>query len=157
MWAAKTLSDMRLIDQLGLQPHPEGGWYRETWRAEPDGEGRSRGTAILFLLKSDESSHWHRVDADELWLWQGGDPLDLAIAEKDVGPVNTVRLGGEPEAGEALQGLVPAGAWQAARPAPPREGSSGYCLVSCLVVPGFDFAGFELAPPDWSPGGEATT
>ena len=138
-----------LIEQLQLEAHPEGGWYRETWRSEADASGRSRGTAIVFLLKARESSHWHRVDAEEMWLWQGGDPLDLAIAESDAGPVRTIRLGSDIARGEALQGLVPAGAWQAARPA---EGAAGYVLVSCVVVPGFDFAGFELAPPGWAPG-----
>lgn len=141
-----------LIEQLGLSAHPEGGWFRETWRADPDPSGRARGTAILFLLKSGEASHWHRVDADEMWIWQGGDRLDLAIADADTGPVRTIRLGGNVSAGEALQGLVPKGAWQAARPAPAPTGAAGYTLVTCTVVPGFDFAGFELAEPGWQPG-----
>ena len=138
-----------LIEQLQLQAHPEGAWYRETWRAEPDASGRARGTAILFLLKAGESSHWHRVDADELWLWQCGDPLELSIADDDIGPVHAVALGSDIAAGENLQGLVPKGAWQAARSV---QGRAGYTLVSCIVVPGFDFAGFELAPPEWAPG-----
>ena len=140
----------RLVEQLQLEAHPEGGWYRETWRAEPDATGRARGTAIIFLLKAGESSHWHRVDADEMWLWQGGDPLELLIANDDAGPVSTTMLGSDPAAGEHLQGLVPAGAWQAARPFAPAGG--GYSLVTCVVVPGFDFAGFELAPAGWEPG-----
>lgn len=140
-----------LIEQLQLSAHPEGGWYRETWRGDANASGRASGTAILFLLKADESSHWHRVDADEMWIWQGGDALNLEIAEGDAGPVRTVRLGSNVDAGEHLQGLVPTGAWQAARPAGERH---GYTLVSCMVVPGFEFAGFELAPPGWAPAQE---
>jgi hypothetical protein len=147
-------SAQTLIEQLRLSPHPEGGWYRETWRgsgrADAAAGGRAGGTAIVFLLKAGEASHWHRVDADELWLWQGGDALELRIADGDAGPVETLRLGGDVAAGEHLQGLVPTGAWQAARPAP--GGTAGYCLVSCVVVPGFEFAGFELAAPGWEPG-----
>ncbi len=139
-----------LIEQLELAPHPEGGWYRETWRAEKGANGRALGTAIIFLLKASERSHWHRVDADEMWLWQGGDPLHLHIAARDEGPVETLILGNDPSAGEWLQGLVPNGAWQAAEPT--GSGALGYTLVSCVVVPGFNFAGFELAAPDWSPG-----
>jgi uncharacterized protein len=143
-------SAQTLIEQLRLLPHPEGGWYRETWRANAaDGE-RAGATAILFLLKAEEASHWHRVDADELWIWQGGDALELGIAASDTGPVETIRLGDAVTAGEQLQGLVPAGAWQAARPA--TRGTAGYSLASCVVVPGFDFAGFELAPAGWEPG-----
>ncbi|EAQ27939.1 hypothetical protein NAP1_10108 [Erythrobacter sp. NAP1] len=140
-----------LIEQLQMQPHPEGGWYAETWRADSDGSGRARGTAIHFLLKAGEASHWHRVDADEMWLWQGGDPLELGIAGGDEGPAHWLRLGSDVAGGEKLQGLVPTGAWQAARPV---EGPAGYALVSCVVVPGFEFAGFELAPPGWAPGQE---
>ena len=141
-----------LIEQLGLEAHPEGGWFRETWRAPVDASGRSAGTAILFMLKTDESSHWHRVDADEMWLWQGGDPLDLLIAKEDSGPVEKLRLGPLTTCGTAaLQGLAPKGAWQAARPVVIPQGGAGYTLVSCVVVPGFEFSGFELASPGWEP------
>ena len=143
-----------LIEQLQLNAHPEGGWFKETWRAGADSSGRARGTAIVFLLKAGEASHWHRVDADEMWIWQGGDPLDLAIADDDAGPVRIVRLGGDAMGGENLQGLVPKHAWQAARPAADGDGAAGYTLVSCIVVPGFEFTGFELAAPDWAPGKE---
>lgn len=139
-----------LIEQLELAPHPEGGWYRETWRADAGADGRPRGTAILFLLKAGERSHWHRVDADELWIWQGGDPLNLRIATSDQGPVETLSLGDNPGANQVLQGLVPKAAWQAAEPTDGIE--TGYTLVSCVVVPGFEFAGFELAEAGWSPG-----
>lgn len=145
-----------LIEQLKLAPHPEGGWYRETYRADADAVGRAKGTAILFLLKSNESSHWHRVDADEIWFWQAGDPLELQIADADAGPARSAILGGDVKQGEALQGLVPAGAWQAARLAPSAGHAIGYTLVSCVVVPGFEFAGFELAPPGWAPGKDAS-
>lgn len=151
-------SAQRLIEQLGLTAHPEGGWYRETWRGaaiaathgEGAADGRASGTAIIFLLQAGEASHWHTVDAAELWLWQAGDPLELRLAASDEGPVRSVILGSDVEAGQQLQGLVAPGEWQAARPAgDPRY---GYSLVSCVVVPGFDFAGFTLAPPGWEPG-----
>ena len=138
-----------LIEQLSLQAHPEGGWYRETYRADAGPDGRASWTAINFLLKSGERSHWHRVDADELWVWQGGDPLELLISESNDGPVQNIILGGKARAGQSLQGLVPPHAWQAARPV---TGNAGYALASCIVTPGFEFAGFELAAPDWAPG-----
>lgn len=136
----------RLIDALGLEPHPEGGWYRETWRAEaPPGE-RAAATAILFLLEAGQRSHWHRVDASELWLFHAGSALDLRTAPGDSGPVSNVRLGGDVLAGERPQLLVAPGEWQSA------EAGDGWALVSCIVSPGFDFAGFTLAPPGWAPG-----
>jgi predicted cupin superfamily sugar epimerase len=133
-----------IIRALDLGPHPEGGHYRETWRDVPadgtPGGTRGAGTAILFLLQAGERSHWHRVDATELWLWQAGAPLELQVA-----PHPASCLGPNLAAGERLQGLVPMHAWQAAR-------SLGrWTLCSCVVAPAFDFAGFELAPPDWSP------
>ena len=134
----------QLIAALGLQPHPEGGHYRETFRAPaPDG-ARSSGTAILFLLKAGEVSHWHRVDATEIWHWHRGAPLALSIAEN--GARTALRLGPVVEAGESPQGVVPAGAWQMAR------SLGDYTLVGCTVSPGFEFAGFELAPQGWEPG-----
>ena len=138
-----------LIEQLDLQPHPEGGWYKETWKGPPRDDGRADGTAILFLLQAGE--HWHTVDAEEMWLWQGGDPLTLRIAPGDEGPVEAIRLGGDVAAGERLQGFVPTMAWQSAEALAPGEGAHGYSLVSCVVVPGFDFAGFTLAEPGWEP------
>lgn len=139
-----------VIRALDLRPHPEGGHYRETWRDVPAGGGRGVGTAILFLLQAGERSHWHRVDAAELWLWQGGAPLRLWI-----GPGSPLRIGpslatdatlpGETLPGETLQGVVPAHAWQAA------ESLGRWTLCSCIVAPAFAFAGFELAAPGWSP------
>lgn len=146
-------SAQNLIEQLGLAAHPEGGWYRETWRGEAGPDGRASGTAIIFLLCAGEASHWHTVDAAELWLWQAGDPVELRLSATDAGPARSVILGSDVAAGQQLQGLVAPGEWQAARPhgAPVH----GYSLVSCVVVPGFDFAGFRLAPPGWEPGSGA--
>ena len=142
-----------LIERLGLAPHPEGGWFRETWRA-PSSEGeRAASTAILFLLEAHQRSHWHRVDADEVWLWHAGDALKLSTAPEDNGPVASVILGPELQTGQGVQHVVPAGHWQAAEPSP--GGRSGFVLVSCVVAPGFDFSGFTLAEPGWSPGSGA--
>jgi predicted cupin superfamily sugar epimerase len=143
-----------LIEQLGLAAHPEGGWYKETWRGDAGPDGRAQGTAIIFLLRSGEASHWHTVDAAELWLWQAGDPVELRLAASDAGPARSVILGSDVAAGQHLQGVVAPGEWQAARPATGYGGEArfGYSLVSCVVVPGFDFAGFRLAAPGWEPG-----
>jgi predicted cupin superfamily sugar epimerase len=135
-----------MIDALGLRPHPEGGWYAETWRA-PAGRGeRPTSSAILYLLRSGEESRWHRVDADEIWQFVAGDDLELRVATTDRSPVVTHRLGGDVVAGDEPQVVVPAGAWQAARPL--RE----WTLVGCIVAPAFSFDGFELAPDGWEPG-----
>lgn len=134
----------QLIATLGLMPHPEGGWYQETWRAPASVGERSAGTAILFLLEADQRSHWHRVDADEHWFWHGGAPLLLSIAAPEEAAYD-VLLGSDIMAGHTPQACVPAHHWQAAAP------QGGWTLVSCTVTPGFDFAGFFLAPPDWSP------
>lgn len=151
-------SAQALIEQLQLAAHPEGGWYRETWRGTATPDGRAGGTAILFLLRAGEASHWHRVDAAELWLWQAGDPLELRLAAGDAGPVRSVVLGSDVAAGQQLQGLVAPDEWQAARCAPHALAGPqyGYSLVSCVVVPGFDFAGFTLAPQGWEPGDGAS-
>ena len=142
-------SAVALIEQLGLSAHPEGGWYKETWRGAIGPDGRASGTAIIFLLKAGEASHWHTVDAAELWLWQAGDPVELRLAAGDAGPVRSVVLGSNVSAGQQLQGVVAPGEWQAARPSGAPQ--HGYSLVSCVVVPGFDFAGFTLAAPGWEP------
>jgi len=134
-----------IIAQLGLQPHPEGGWFAEVYRSPAAAGERGALTTIYFLLKAGERSHWHRVDADELWLWHAGSPLDLMIGDAaDANPV-TIVLGGDVLAGYTPQARVPATRWQAA------DAHRGWALVSCIVVPGFDFAGFELAAPGWSP------
>jgi predicted cupin superfamily sugar epimerase len=136
-----------LIDALGLAPHPEGGWYRETWRAEAPAAERGSATAIYFLLEAGQRSHWHRVDASEVWLFHAGNALPLEVAASAAGPVTPARLGPAVLAGEVPQLRIPPGHWQAAR------ADRGWALVSCIVSPAFEFAGFELAPPDWSPRG----
>ncbi|MDI9849221.1 cupin domain-containing protein [Rhodoblastus sp. 17X3] len=164
--------DARAVrEALGLAPHPEGGAYREIWRDAPDGGGRGAATSILFLREAGERSHWHRVDAAELWIWQAGAPLKLEIARAP-GPSlrmersnpspslsrpesgflrdarndgKSVRLGPNLNAGETLQAVVPAHAWQAA------QSLGAWTLASCVVAPAFNFSGFELAPPGWSP------
>lgn len=135
-----------LIAALSLAPHPEGGWYRETWRA-PAGLGeRATATAIYFLLDGGGRSHWHRVDAAELWLWHAGHPITLSLAPDESTPATDVLLGPAIENGERPQLVVPVHGWQAA------HADRGWALVSCVVSPGFDFAGFTLASPSWSPG-----
>jgi uncharacterized protein len=131
-----------LAELLDMEPHPEGGWYKETWRSDVaftpegyDGE-RASATAIYFLLAPGEESRWHRVRSAEIWLWHSGGPLTLEYGEE---PVTTVTLGPDVGAGERPQVVVPAGAWQAARPAGDQP-----VLVSCIVSPGFDFADFTL-------------
>jgi predicted cupin superfamily sugar epimerase len=131
---------------LGLAAHPEGGWYRETWRDAPADGGRGAATSILFLLAAGEHSAWHRVDAAEIWAWHAGAPLRLQIAD-DAGS-RAVVLGPDLAAGQQLQAVVPAGVWQAARP------KGGWSLVGCIVAPAFEFAGFELAPADFTPSRE---
>jgi predicted cupin superfamily sugar epimerase len=144
------MSAAAIIAALGLQPHPEGGWYRELWRGAPGASGRAVATSIHFLLAAGEASHWHRVDAAEVWLWHAGDPLTLLLATNDAGPVSTIALGPEGEAGQVWHHVVQPGEWQAAVPL--AGGASGYSLMSCVVAPGFDFAGFTLAAPGWEPG-----
>jgi hypothetical protein len=136
----------QIIARLELQPHPEGGWFRQTWRADAGPRERPGGTAIHFLLEAHQRSHWHRVDAAEIWLWHAGAPIALSIASDEAGPAILHTLGPDVLAGEAPQVLVPTGHWQAAAPL------GGWALVSCVVVPGFSFDGFELAPPGWQPG-----
>ncbi|NKX45826.1 cupin domain-containing protein [Roseicyclus persicicus] len=127
----------QIIARLGLAPHPEGGHYRQTWVAE--GPGRPSGTCIYFLLRAGELSHWHRVDATEIWLWHAGAPLVLSLAATEAGPATDHLLTPDLDAG-APQLIVPAQHWQAART------TGDHTLVSCTVSPGFQFAGFTLAP-----------
>src|SRR5215472_16260563 len=135
-----------LAEQLDLAPHPEGGWYRETWRSpvslRPEGYGgqRSAATAIYFLLPPGEISRWHVVRSDELWLWHGGGPLILQLGGTGSEPTaeSAVVLGADLTAGHQPQAVVPGGVWQ--RAAADQEPA----LVSCVVVPGFDFADFRV-------------
>ena len=132
-----------IIRLLDLKPHPEGGHFRETFRDKTcDGSGRARSTAIYFLLARGERSHWHRIDAVEVWHYYAGAPLTLEIAESG-GARQTVKLGPDVIGGEQPQGIVPADAWQAA------ASTGDWTLVGCTVAPGFEFANFELAPKGW--------
>jgi predicted cupin superfamily sugar epimerase len=144
--ADPTQTAASVVRALALRPRPEDGHYRETWRDAPANGGRGAATAILFLLAAGERSHWHRVDAAELWLWHAGAALRLALSADGVG--ETVRrLGPDLAAGATLQAVVPAGCWQTA------ESMGAWTLVSCVVAPAFQFSGFDLAPPWWRPGG----
>jgi predicted cupin superfamily sugar epimerase len=139
-----------MIAALDLAAHPEGGWYRQTWAAAAGTDGRAAGTSILFLLEPGQRSHWHRIDATELWLFQAGAVLTLRLAagEAGEGGVREVRLGPDPLAGDVQQQVVAPGEWQAAE-----AGADGWTLVACVVVPGFLFEGFEMAPAGWAPPG----
>jgi predicted cupin superfamily sugar epimerase len=132
-----------MIASLGLQRHPEGGFYRETFRA-PDAP-RGASTSILFLLPAGERSRWHRVDADEHWLFHDGDALELLIADPASGARERIVLGRDVARGERPQAVVPRGWWQAARPL------GDWTLVGCVVAPAFEFARFEMAPEGWEP------
>jgi predicted cupin superfamily sugar epimerase len=139
------MSPEDIIRELSMQPHPEGGWYVQTFR---DTEGGSRGysTAIYYLLKAGERSHWHRVrDAAEVWHYYAGAPLSLHRAEHG-GSIEAITLGTDMPKGQRPQAIVPAGWWQSA------ETLGDYTLVGCTVAPGFQFTSFELAPPNWTPG-----
>ena len=137
-------SAAEIIARLELKPHPEGGHYRETFRdTRTDSDGRSRSTAIYFLLARGERSHWHRIDAVEVWHYYAGSALTLRVAD-DEGEWN-FRLGPNLAAGEQPQAIVPPDTWQAA------ESTGDWTLVGCTVAPGFEFAKFELADKDWSP------
>jgi predicted cupin superfamily sugar epimerase len=134
----------KVIAALGLQPHPEGGHFRETWRDHPADGTRGAGTAILFLLALDQFSHWHRVDAAELWIWQAGAPLVLSVSP-DGHDASAHWLGPDLGARQSLHHVVPAFHWQAA------TSLGAWTLVTCTVSPAFRFEGFEMAPPDWRP------
>jgi hypothetical protein len=140
-----TMDADEIIEHLQLVPHPEGGSYRETWRAPAGTNDRAAGSAIYFLLRRGEVSRWHRVDAAEVWHHYEGAPLELAVST-DGATERTAALGPDLAAGQRPQFVVPANAWQRAR-------SLGeHTLVGCTVSPAFEFAGFELAGDDWHPG-----
>ncbi len=127
-----------IIAALDLAPHPEGGFFRETWRATND--GRAHGTAIYFLLRGSDHNRWHKVDAAEIWHFHAGAPLVLSMSETDSGPARDTVLGTDLGAGQRPQVIVPPGHWQCAR------STGDYTLVGCTVSPGFEFAQFTLAP-----------
>lgn len=139
------LEAQQLIEALRLEPHPEGGWYRQTFRDSVDGK-RGASTAIYYLLAKGEKSHWHRVrDAAEVWHYYKGAPLELSIA-KDGEEAKAFVLGPDIQKGEEPQRTVPANEWQSAR------SLGDFTLVGCTVAPGFEFSSFEMAPPEWHPG-----
>ena len=133
-----------IIRALDLAPHPEGGWFRETWRAPAKDGERSVGTAIYYLLEADQFSHWHRVDAAEIWHWHSGAPLALTLSP-DGHDAEAKVLGPELAQHQRPQIIIPPGWWQTA------ASLGRFTLVSCTVSPGFEFSGFEMAPPDWRP------
>ena len=133
-----------IISALNMKPHPEGGHFVETFRDATDG-GRGHSTAIYYLLEAGDVSHWHRVlDAAEVWHWYAGGPLALTVSP-DGHDATALRLGPELTAGQRPQAVVPAGHWQTA------ESLGAWTLCGCTVAPGFKFASFEMAPPDWFP------
>lgn len=141
-----------IIAALGLEPHPEGGWYRQTWQAPARPGERPAGTAIYFLLAEGEVSHWHRIDATEIWHFYAGAPLVVSIAASAAGPAREHLLGPDLAKGALPQIFVPERHWQSART------TGAWSLVGCTVSPGFRFEGFELAPegfdiPRRGPGG----
>jgi uncharacterized protein len=145
---ASELTAAEVIRLLGLLPHPEGGHFRETFRdlATVDASGnpsRSASTAIYFLLAAGEVSRWHRVDAAEVWHWYAGAPLVLTVSDAD--GRREIRLGPDLAVGERPQAVVPAGTWQQA------ASLGAWTLVGATVAPGFEFAGFEMAPPGFEP------
>jgi uncharacterized protein len=133
----------QIVTYLGLAPHPEGGWYRETFRDSPRADGRAHSTAIYYLLRAGEVSRWHRIDAAEVWHWYAGDALELCIAQD--GATRHIVLGPDFACGQRPQAVVPAHHWQSARPL------GAYTLTGCTVAPGFEFSGFEIAPDPWTP------
>ncbi len=145
--APAVLTAADVVRLLDLAAHPEGGHFRETFR-DPrriDG-GRAASTAIYFLLARGERSHWHRLDATEVWHWHAGAPLTLELAAHDHGPVTRVTLGPDLAAAQRPQAVVPAHVWQAA------TSLGEWTLVGCTMAPGFEFSGFELASEGWNPG-----
>ena len=135
-----------IIDLLGLAPHPEGGWFAETYRESQADGSRGASTAIYYLLRRGEKSHWHRVrDADEVWHWYAGGPLKLGRSADGVA-LDEIILGPDLMAGQRPQAVIPADAWQAAEP------MGDWVLVGCTVAPAFEFSAFEMAPEGWAPG-----
>jgi predicted cupin superfamily sugar epimerase len=134
-----------IIDRLSLRPHPEGGLFRETYRHAAGDGGRGALTVIYYVLRAGERSAWHRIDAVEVWHHYAGAPLRLSLSEDGLS-VRSVTLGDDLRSGQQPHAVVPDQVWQSA------ESLGGWTLVGCTVAPAFLFSGFELAPPDWSPG-----
>ena len=138
-------SAREIIDILKLERHPEGGWYVQTFRDDNRHDGRPHSTAIYYLLEGGDRSHWHTVDAVEIWMYHAGAPLELSLSD-DAISARTITLGSDLVAGQRPQGLVRKAEWQSAR------SLGDWTLVSCTVAPGFEFSGFRMAPPGWEPG-----
>ena len=142
---AGDLGAKEIIRMLDLQPHPEGGWYKQTFQDEPGADGRAKSTCIYFLLEAEQVSVWHRVDAVETWHWYAGAPISISLSPPAGAGGTADVLGAGLRAGGRAAGGVAAGGWG-------RAGSLGaWTLVGCTVAPGFRFEGFEMAAPDWSP------
>ena len=136
-----------IIALLELEPHPEGGYFKETFRdSVQSSDGRAASTAIYFVLRAGEVSRWHKVDASEMWHWYAGAPLKLSISPDAAGPVDHVQLGMDWSAGQRPQAVVPAHFWQQA------QSLGDWTLVGCTVAPGFEFSGFEMASAEFNPG-----
>ncbi len=135
-----------VIALLGLTPHPEGGFFRETFRDAWKADGRSASTAIYYLLPAGQRSHWHRIDAAETWHFYAGAPLALSTSADGKESV-TVTLGADLAGGERPQHVVPRGVWQSG------QSLGDWTLIGCTVAPAFRFEGFEIAPDGWEPGG----
>ena len=135
-----------IIALLELEPHPEGGYFKETFRdSVQSSDGRAASTAIYFVLRAGEVSRWHKVDASEMWHWYAGAPLKLSISPDAAGPVDHVQLGMDWSAGQRPQAVVPAHFWQQA------QSLGDWTLVGCTVAPGFEFSGFEMASAEFNP------
>ncbi|MEM7056901.1 MAG: cupin domain-containing protein [Pseudomonadota bacterium] len=133
-----------IIRTLDLAPHPEGGWYKETWRAEAGPEQRATGTAIYYLLEADQFSHWHRIDSTEIWHWYAGAPLSMTVSPNGH-DAQSLHLGPEIGLAQRPQFIIPPNWWQTATTL------GQWSLMGCTVSPGFEFDGFEMAPEDWRP------
>ncbi len=135
-----------IIRLLGLERHPEGGWFSETFRDPAKTDGRSVGTAIYYLLEAGDVSAWHRIDATEIWHWYAGGPLSMTVSgDGTLADTRSYRLGPDLRHGQHPQLIIPKFAWQTA------ESLGAWTLCGCTVTPGFEFSGFELAPDDWRP------
>lgn len=148
---AENLDAQAVVALLELAPHPEGGFYRETFRdtALVPGSVRAASTCIYFLLPAGVVSRWHHVDAVETWHWYAGAPLELSISPDETTTPTRMRLGTRLTDGERPQGIVPTGWWQQAR------SLGDWTLVGCTVAPGFEFAGFVMAEPGFEPAGHS--
>lgn len=141
---SRSLKADEIVALLGLEAHPEGGCFVETYRQRSLPGQRSESTAIYYLLREGEVSHWHRIDAVEVWHHYAGAALELSVSSQP-GQVDTLLLGSDLQAGQRPQRVVEPGEWQAAR------SLGAWSLVGCTVAPGFEFEGFEMAAPGWSP------